>query len=169
MNHIETFSISISVQPSLHGPFMDLKLHGPISASMGAKSKSEQIDSFNQGMLAWPSNQDREPCQSLSRFSFSALASADLNYLMLLSPLNKDSHCPGLYLYFKALSHPPPRAGTIHMLPWKRASQGFLLRFGLVPKAVFIKVLLSAEDVTATACLHLTQDSQAKWCPPLFA
>lgn len=49
---------------------------------------------------------------------------------MLLSPLNKGSLCPGLYLYFKPLSHPPPRAGTIHMLLWKRASQGFLLRFG---------------------------------------
>lgn len=91
---------------------------------------------------------------------------------MLLSPLNKGSHCPGLYLYFKTLSHPPPRAETIHMLLWKRASQGFLLRFGSSAKGSLHKGsaqcrTLSA-DVTATTYLHLTQDSPAKWCLPLF-
>lgn len=33
--------------------------------------------------------------------ALASLASADLNYLMMLSPLNKHSHCTALYLYFK--------------------------------------------------------------------
>lgn len=61
----------------------------------------------------WPNNHNGEACQPLRRFTLSALASADLNYLTLLSPLSKWSHCTGLYLYFTALSHPPPRAGAV--------------------------------------------------------
>lgn len=78
---------------------------------MGAETNLKSA--ISQGTL--PSLIIMRECHASCSKGLASLASADLNYLMMLSPLNKYSHCPALYLYFKTLSHPPPQPGTVQV------------------------------------------------------
>lgn len=107
----------------------------------------------------------------METLSFSALASVDLNYSMLLSSLNKYSYCPGLSLYFKTLPCPPPQAGAVHMFLWKRASQAPCTGSHPVERPAswrhcVSEVWLSQAAVQAclitTVCLLMTQDTYAE-------
>ena len=92
-----------------------LTLLGPHQPGWGGKSRPVQAGGRTEGSLAWRG--DRGNPGQLSRFSLSALTSADLNYSVLQSPLGKYSPCPGLYFCSEALSQPPRDRERLAGLP----------------------------------------------------